>query len=76
MPVRAGKLSPEEMIKGARIIFGGWQTNSSKANSPSEKEPDSSQFRPATKEEWKEFEANEKALTEALKRHKPPIQFG
>jgi len=40
------------------------------------KEPDSSQLRPATKEEWEEFDRNEKVLTEALKKHKPPIQFG
>jgi len=74
MPVRKAK--PGEMIKGARIIFGGWQTNPLKANLPSEKEPDSSQLRPATKEEWEEFDRNEKTLGEALRKHKPPIQFG
>jgi len=40
------------------------------------KEPDSSQPRPATKEQWEEFERNEKTLGEALRKHKPPIQFG
>jgi len=72
MPVRKRDLT--ELLNGGLIIFGGRQANSSKANSPSELP--SSQLRPATKEEWEEFEANEKVLTEALKKHKPPIPFG
>jgi len=62
------------LVKGGLIIFGGRQANSSKMNSTNE--PPSTQLEPATKEQWEEFEANEKVLTEALKKHKPPIPFG
>jgi len=62
------------LVKGGLIIFGGRQVNSSKMNSPDE--PPSTQLEPATKEQWEEFERNEKVLGEALKKHKPPIPFG
>jgi len=72
MTVRKRDLT--ELLNGGLIIFGGRQVNSSKMNSPDE--PPSTQLEPATKEQWEEFEANEKVLTEALKKHKPPIPFG
>jgi len=72
MPVR--KMDIKALLKGGLIIFGGRQVNSSKMNS--QNEPPSTQLEPATKEQWEEFERNEKTLGEALRKHKTPIPFG
>lgn len=68
--INVQSVTPELAEKWGTLISPGQRRGKSKPSTPQE-EPNSTQSRSATKEDWEEFERNDVHLMRALRRNHP-----